>query len=156
MSLKKWLYRGGHPNAIAKVLNQGWAWIHSLGISPNYLVTLEVVGRESGKAIRFPLAMTVLDGRRYLVSMLGTQANWVRNVQTASGRAVLLHGKREEVQLEEVDMPLRAPILKAYLQIAPGARPHLPVDKDAPLSAFEEIAPRYPVFLVIPGKGRGE
>lgn len=98
------------------------------------------------------LVMTVLDRRRYLVSMLGSEANWVRNVQTAGGKAVLLHGKREEVQLEEVDVPLRAPILKAYLRIAPGARPHLPVDKDAPLAAFEEIAPRFPVFLIIPGK----
>jgi hypothetical protein len=36
---------------------------------------------------------------------------------------------------------------------APGARPHLPVDKDAPLAGLEQIAPRFPVFLVVP-KGK--
>jgi hypothetical protein len=40
----------------------------------------------------------------------------------------------------------RAPILKAYLQLAPGARPHIPVNKDAPVSEFEKIASKYPVF----------
>jgi hypothetical protein len=34
------------------------------------------------------------------------------------------------------------------LQRAPGARPHVPVSKDAPLAAFEQIAPAYPVFHV--------
>ncbi len=37
-------------------------------------------------------------------------------------------------------------IIKAYLQIAPGARPHIPVDKDAPIAEFEQIAPKIPVF----------
>jgi hypothetical protein len=40
--------------------------------------------------------------------------------------------------------------LKAYLQRAPGARPHVPVSKDAPLADFEQIAPAYPVFRVGP------
>ncbi|MEJ2600425.1 MAG: hypothetical protein P8Z00_18970, partial [Anaerolineales bacterium] len=74
--------------------------------------------------------------------------NWVRNVRAAGGRAELVHGIREQVLLEEVDSSLRAPILKAYLQLAPGARPHIPVSKDAPISAFEIIASRYPVFRI--------
>jgi hypothetical protein len=60
----------------------------------------------------------------------------------------LRHGVTEQVLLEEVDVSRRAPILKAYLQIAPGARGHIPVDKDAPLSAFAEIAPQTPVFSI--------
>ena len=146
MSLKSWLYRGGHPNAIAKILNKGWAFLHSSGISPNYLVTLEVVGRQSGKSISFPLVMVMMDDERYLVSMLGKEANWVRNIEAASGIAKLKHGICEEVLLEEVDIPHRAAIIKAYLLIAPGARGHIPVDKDAPIAAFEEIAPNIPVF----------
>jgi hypothetical protein len=93
--------------------------------------------------------MTVTDGERYLVSMLGTEASWVRNVQAADGRAVLRHGRREVVRLEEVAVDRRAPILKAYLQRAPGARGHLPIDKDAPLSEFERVAAQYPVFRVV-------
>lgn len=146
---KRWLYKNGRPNFIVRVLNRGWAWIHALGIAPNYLVTLAVMGRRSGKTISFPLAMVVLDGQRYLVSMLGEQAAWVKNIRAAQGQACLLHGRREQVRLVEVSVKERAPILKLYLQRAPGARPHVPVDKDAPLEAFEAISAAMPVFRVM-------
>ena len=148
MAIRKRMYRGGRPNWLARALNRGWAIVHSLGISPNYLVTLKVVGRRSGKTISFPLVMTVMAGERYLVSMLGEEANWVKNVRAAGSRAMLRHGITEQVRLEEVDVSQRAPILKAYLQIAPGARPHMPVTKDAPLSEFENLATQFPVFRV--------
>lgn len=144
--IKRWLYQGGRPNLLAKILNRGWAILHALGIYPDRFVTLEVVGRKSGKVVSFPLAMTTMYGERYLVSMLGEEANWVQNVRAAGGQARLLHGKREQVHLTEVDIPERAPIIKAFLRIAPGARPHIPVNKDAPLAAFETIAAQFPVF----------
>jgi hypothetical protein len=93
--------------------------------------------------------MAVMDGQRYLVSMLGEDVAWVRNVRAAGGRAVLRHGRRESVRLEEIPAGERAPVLKAYLQRAPGARPHVAVDKDAPLSEFERIATTFPVFRVL-------
>jgi hypothetical protein len=95
------------------------------------------------------MVMAVVDGQRYLVSMLGENVNWVRNVRAAGGRAVVRHGRREEVRLEEVPVEMRAPIIKAYLKRAPGARPHLPIHKDAPLSEFERIAAQIPVFRVM-------
>ncbi len=55
---------------------------------------------------------------------------------------------REPVHLEEVDPGDRAPILKRYLELAPGARAHFPVDRRAPLADFEATAGRYPVFRV--------
>ena len=152
MALKRWMYRGGQPNQFTKIINRGWAFIHSLGLFPNYMVTLEVVGRQSGKLISFPLAMTVMNGERYLVSMLGDNTNWVRNVRAAGGKATLRHGVREQVLLEEVQASQRAPILKMFLAHAPGARPHIPVSKDAPVSAFEAIAGKYPVFKVKTGE----
>jgi hypothetical protein len=152
VTLKRWMYRGGHPNRLTKIINQGWALIHSLGLFPNYLVTLEVAGRRSGKIISFPMALTVIDGERYLVSMLGGDTNWVRNVRAAGGKARLRHGRTEQVYLEEVEISRRAPILKAYLKLAPGARPHIPVGKDAPISEFEKIASKYPVFQLEPIK----
>jgi hypothetical protein len=142
----RWLYRGGHPNQLAKIMNKGGAIFNLLGLLPNYSVTLEVMGRRSGKLIDFPLVMIVMNGERYLVSMLGKEVNWIQNVKAAGGRAVLRHGINEQVLLEEVDVSRRAPILKAYLKIAPGARPHIPISKDAPISEFEKIAAEYPVF----------
>ena len=146
--LYRWYYRGGHPNAVAKVLNNLSASLHARGVLPNYMVTLEVTGRKSGKTVRFPLVMVVKDGERYLVSMLGEDVNWVHNLRAAGGKAVLLHGAREEIVLEEVEVSRRAPILKDYLRRAPGARPHMPISKDAPLAEFEKIAAQYPVFRV--------
>ena len=148
MAIKRWMYRGGRPNQLTKIINAGWALLHSLGIFPRRFVTLEVKGRQSGKTIGFPLAMTWLNGERYLVSMLGVDVNWVRNIKASGGKARLRHGINEQVLLTEVDIGQRAPILKAYLQIAPGARPHIPVNKDAPTSEFEKIVSNYPVFRV--------
>jgi hypothetical protein len=44
----------------------------------------------------------------------------------------------------------RAPILKAWCQIATSGRRHLPVPYDAPISAFETIVTDYPVFRIDP------
>lgn len=148
----RWLYRGQRPGWIARLLNRGWAAVASSGVASGYLVTLEVPGRRSGRTTPLPLVMAVVGGQRYLVSMLGDDAQWVRNVRAAGGRAILRSGGREEVRLEEVPAGQRAPILKAYLERAPGARPHVPVDKDALLPEFEKIAAAYPVFRVAPGQ----
>src|SRR5262249_46539631 len=99
--------------------------------------------------ISFPLVMVVMDGQRYLVSMLGTDVAWVRNLSSAGGRALLRHGKTEAVQLEEIPVEERGPVLKAYVQRAPGARPHLGVDRDVPLERLEAMASRTPVFRVV-------
>ncbi len=156
MSLREWLYRvrrslyrGGRPNWMASVANRGSAFVHALGIAPDYLVTLEVRGRRTGRTLRLPVVMAIVEGERFLVSMLGPDANWVRNAKAAGGYVTLRHGRREEVRLEEVPTDRRVPILKAYLRRAPGARAHVAVDKDAPLSEFERVAARYPVFRVV-------
>jgi deazaflavin-dependent oxidoreductase (nitroreductase family) len=134
------------------MLNRAWAALFSLGILPDYMVTLEVTGRTSGRTVSLPMAVTVVNGQRYLVSMLGENVHWVHNVRADGGRAVLHRHGREEVHLEEVPADQRAPILKAYLQRAPGARPHLPVNKDAPMADFEKVAETFPVFRVVPRK----
>jgi hypothetical protein len=95
--------------------------------------------------------MVIIEGERYLVSMLGAEADWVRNVKAAGGNVTLRHGRREEAHLEEVAADRRAPVLKAYLKRAPGARPHLPLHKDAPLSEFEQVSEQFTVFRVVSG-----
>ncbi len=155
MNLARWLYRGGRPNRVASIVNRCTAAIYALGIAPNYLVTLDVVGRRSGRVLSLPLVMVVVDSERYLVSMLGEEVAWVRNVRAAGGNATLRHGAREEVRLEEVAADRRAPVLKAYLRRAPGARPHLPIPKDASLSEFEQVSSRFPVFRVVPKRAGG-
>ncbi|MHA6781936.1 nitroreductase/quinone reductase family protein [Pseudonocardia saturnea] len=139
------LYAGGRPNRVARVLNRVSARLYALGIGPRRLVTLQVRGRRTGRLITFPMVVADLAGERYLVSMLGEQTNWVQNLRAAGGSAVLLHGRREVVHLEEVEAAERPPILRRYLECAPGARAHLPVHR-ASVAAFERIATQTPVF----------
>ncbi len=111
-------------------------------------MTLEVRGRRSGQVVSLPVVVVDYDGERYVVSMLGNDANWVRNVRAAGGQAVLRRGHREPVRLLDVATEDRAPILRRYLAVAPGARPHIPLKSRAPLEDFRRIAARYPVFRV--------
>ena len=152
-ALDRWLYRGNHPNRLARLINGAWARLAAAGIGPAQLVMLEVAGRRTGKTISFPVVVADYQGERYLVSMLGDETNWVRNVRAAHGRAVLRRGHREVIELEEVDPGPRAVILRRYLECSPGARSHIPVSRGAPLQEFERIAAQYPVFCVAVREG---
>ena len=144
-------YRSGRPNRVAALMNRWGAIAASLGLPPKRLAALEVLGRRTGRLTSFPVVVADYDDERYVVAMLGNRSNWVRNVHAADGRVVLRHGRREAVRLEEVKPSVRAPILRRYLELRAGARPHIPVDRRAPLVAFEQIAADYPVFLVSAG-----
>ena len=149
-NMRRRLYRGGHAGRVARSLNRGQALLHAAGVWPKRLAALEVRGRRTGRRLTLPVVIADHQGERYLVAMLGESASWVANVRAADGRAVLRHGHREEVSLEEVQPDARAPILKRYLKVAPGARAHFDVDRDAPLRDFEAIAELYPVFRIRP------
>jgi polyisoprenoid-binding protein YceI len=144
------MYRGGRADATARRLARMWAAVFGLGLAPRRWVTLEVPGRRSGRVTRFPLGMADRDGQWYLVPMLGEQCNWVQNVRAANRRATLRHRRAVACRLVEVPVSERAPVIKRYLEQVPGARPHIPVSRRAPVADFEAIAPRYPVFKVTP------
>jgi hypothetical protein len=91
------------------MLNRAWAAVASSGVASNYLVTLVVTGRKSGRTVSLPVVVATVSGQRYLVSMLGEHVHWVQNVRAAGGRAVLRSGGREEVHLEEVPADQRSP-----------------------------------------------
>ena len=141
-------YRAGRPNRAGRAVGRGYALFCGLGLGPSWAVALETVGWRSGRVSSIPLVIGELEGKRYLVSMLGEQSPWVHNVRAAGGRAVIRHGRRRTVHLTEVPPGERAPIIKAYLSRAAGARPHIRVDASAPLEAFDRIAGAYPVFRI--------
>jgi len=145
---RRWLYRGGRPSAFARFQNRTWALVFGAGIGPRRAASLEVVGRSSGRLLSCPVVIADWQGERYLVSMLGETASWVRNVRAAGGRAVVRHGKRESVLLQDVALERRPAILRRYLALAPGARPHIPIDRHAPLEEFQTIASQIPIFRI--------
>jgi len=144
------MYPGGRADRTATRFARVWSRVFALGLQPRRWVTLEVPGRVTGRPTRFPLGMADLDGRWYLVSMLGEDCNWVRNVRAAGGHATLIRRRRRDVVLEEVPVADRPRVLRRYLQTVPGGRPHIPVAPDAPLAELEAVAARYPAFRVLP------
>jgi hypothetical protein len=143
-------YRDGRPNRAGRAFGDLWVAAADRGLTPSYLVALETVGHRSGRRTAVPLVLADRAGESYAVSMLGERSPWVHNVRAAGGRAAVRHGRRREVRLVELPPADRAPIIKAYLARAVGGRPHIPVAPDAPLEAFERIAPDYPVFRLEP------
>lgn len=148
MSSLRVFYRGWRPTRLGKLVNRFWAWLSGLGLTPEILVTLQVKGRTSGQLRSNVLVPATFEGHRYLVSMLGDGSEWVRNVRAAGGEAFIKHGRVRPVMLTEIPPETRAPILKAYCQVATSGRHHFPVTETAPLSEFEAIAAYYPVFRI--------
>lgn len=150
----RWMYRSGRPNWVARPQNVLSGLLFGAGLFPHRVASLEVRGRRSGQHISFPVVIADWEGEEYLVSMLGEQANWVKNVRAAGGAAVLRRGRSEQVTLEEVDVAERAPIIRRYAAVAPGGRPHLGLSRHALLEECALRAPNTPVFRITAASGR--
>jgi hypothetical protein len=144
----KLCYRDWRPTRFGRVLTHALAWISGLGMLPSILVTLQVKGRRSGKLRSSILVSPSYNGERYLVSMLGENSDWVRNVRAAGGEGFIKRWSAQPVRLLEVPVAERAPILRLYCQVATSGREHFPLSPDAPLAEFAAIADRYPAFRI--------
>ena len=141
-------YRTWRPTLLGRILSRGWAWISGLGLAPRSLLTLKVKDRGSERLHTAVLVVAEYGRERYLVSMLGDGSEWVQDVRAASGKAFVKRGRSHPIALTEIPAQERAPILKAWCQVATSGRQHLPVSHRAPVSAFEAIAGDYPVFRI--------
>lgn len=148
--LMRLLYRNWHPTHFGQFVNRLNCWWSGLGLPPKIQAVLEVKGRTSGRTRSTPVAIATVEGKQYLVSILGVQSNWVRNVGSAHGEATIRQGRRRRVHLVPVPPKERAPILQEYVRIAPSGRQHFPLPVGAALSEFAVIAERYPVFRIDP------
>jgi deazaflavin-dependent oxidoreductase (nitroreductase family) len=113
------MYAGGRGNATARRLSRFWSAAFAAGLFPRRGVTLEVTGRRTGRVTRFPLIAVDVHGEWYLVSMLGEDCNWVRNVRAAGGRAVVVRRRRRHPQVlvevpaaEQAGQPTRSQPLR--------------------------------------------
>ena len=128
------------------------------GISPHYVITLEVPGRRSGVIRRTTLVRVARDGGHYLVALAG-ESEWVRNVRAAGGRVVLGPRHRHAARLAEVPENERAPVIQAYLQragrrassraVTNEARYYFGLSADPSLEEIGRITKHYPVFRIV-------
>jgi len=144
------LYRSWRPTQLGRWVNRLQCWWSGRGLPPRFQAVLEVRGRVSGHTRSNPVVIATVNGKQYLVSMLGIASDWVKNIEAAVGEATIRQGRRRNVQLVGVAPQERAPILREYVRIAWSGRRHFPLAVDAPLSAFAAIAERYPVYRIDP------
>jgi len=146
----RYFYRDWRPTRFGRIWNGAYAWVSGLGLTPQILITLQVKSRSNGRLCSTVLVSASHEGSRYVVSMLGENSEWVKNVRAAGGEAFIKRGRSRPAMLTEIPIEERAPILKAWCQVATSGRKHLPVPYDAPVAAFEAIAGNYPVFRIDP------
>ena len=147
-AIMRLMYRDWRPTRFGRWVNRFACWWSGLGLPPKFQAALEVRGRASGRERSNPVVIATVEGKRYLVSMLGPRSDWVKNVEAAHGNAVIRQGGRRRVHLGLVPPEQRAPILREYVRIASSGRQHFPLPVGAPLPDFEAIAGRYPVYRI--------
>lgn len=131
--------------------------IISLGLAPRDAVILEVRGRNSGKTRKTPILRTRYQEHDFLVALAG-EAQWVRNVRAADGRAVIRRRGRHQAVLHELPTAERAPVIAAYLATAvtrsgekSGARQaefYFGLDAEPAMEDIDAIVDYYPVFRI--------
>jgi hypothetical protein len=120
-ALMRLFYRNWRPTRLGRWVNRLSGWWSGLGLPPRFQAVLEVRVRTSGRRRSNPVVNVTVEGNRYLVSMLGPESGWVKNVEAAHGDAVIRQGRRRHVQLVAVPPEQRAPLLREYVRIRRAA-----------------------------------
>lgn len=138
------------PTSTGRIFGSIVRWLTDRGISLAGSQTLTVAGRKTGTPQRIPVNPLRLGSNEYLISVRG-ESQWVRNAR-AAGRAELRRGRRvRPVELRELPVADRAPVLRAYLdRWGWEVKQYLPqgLAVDAPEDRLAQFADRLPVFGV--------
>ena len=122
-----------------------------VGMSVKGARVLSVQGRTTGEWHRTPVNPLTLGGARYLVAPRG-ETQWVRNIRVSRTGRLTLGRKTETVHVEEMANNDKPPILRAYLEEWGWevGRFFGGVGADASEADLARIAPKHPVFRIIP------
>lgn len=138
------------PGGVERIFGRLLVSLIRIGLVRGHFYVLEVRGRNSGRTISLPVDPIELDGQRYLVCARGN-SNWVRNAR-AAGEIVLVRAWRGRCYgARELAPGERPPVLKAYLdRFAGEVQRFFPVPRGSAVEAFNDLTPRYPVFVLDP------
>lgn len=136
------------PGAIERLFGRILTSLIWIGLIRGHFYVLEVRGRKSGRVVALPVDPIEFEGHRYLVRARGN-SQWVRNAR-AAGEVVLARAlRRDRYAVLELPPAMRPPVLKAYLdRFASEVQRFFPVPKGSPVTAFNDLAARYPVFAI--------
>lgn len=136
------------PSGFEKGFNRLLGVVAGLGIGPSYVHLLQVRGRKSGKLYSTPVSVLELNGKMFLVAPRGP-TQWVRNAE-AAGEITLKRGSARRFRLRPLSDSEKPEVLKAYLSNYKAAvQRFFPIEPDAPLEAFAQIAAGYPAFELL-------
>ena len=137
------------PGFAARAVNGFYGWLTSVGLGPSYSYLLQVTGRKTGRPRSVPVNVLIHNGKLFLVATRG-HTEWSRNL-AADERVILKKGRvRLKFSARAVPDSEKPEILKEYLtRFNWMVRRFFPVKTDSALSAFAEIAGRYPVFELV-------
>jgi len=138
------------PSPIERAFNRALGALVGLGLGPRDYYLLEVRGRTSGRLFSTPVNVIELQGTRFLVAPRG-RTQWVRNGE-ASGEVALKRGRSvRRFRLRAIPDIGKPSVLRAYLnRFKTTVQRYFPVPAGSPPDAFASIAPRYPVFELLP------
>ena len=138
------------PGAVERIFGRLLTFFIRIGLVRGHFYVLEVRGRKSGRTFSLPVDPIEFNGHRYLVCARG-DSNWVRNARIVSEVALVRAMRRRQHAVRELPPGIRPPVLKAYLdRFAGEVQRFFPVPKGSPVEAFNDLAPRYPVFELQP------
>jgi deazaflavin-dependent oxidoreductase (nitroreductase family) len=138
------------PSPLERVFNRAFGLLVGFGLAPADYYLLEVKGRKSGRVYRNPVSLVPLHGVRYLVPPRG-RTQWVRNVEASNEVSFKRGASSRRFRLRTLADADKPPVLLAYLEkYRSVVQRYFPVPAGSPAGAFVEIAPRYPVFELVP------
>ena len=138
------------PGAADRLFGRVLVLLLRTGLVRGHFYVLEVRGRNSGRTISLPVDPIEFDGGRYLVCARGN-SNWVRNARAAGEITLVRALRRKHYAVRELPPDRRPPVLKAYLdRFAAEVQRFFTVPKGSPVEAFNDLAPHYPVFELLP------
>jgi hypothetical protein len=109
---------------------------------PSLVWKLSVPGRRSGRWHTLPIVVFDHAGERYLVSLRG-ESDWALDLRASSSGRLTRRGHSEEIEVVEVPVPDRAPLIDAY-----AARYHKLPTVAATLRALPDPAD-HPTFRIV-------
>jgi hypothetical protein len=122
--------------------------LQRLGLAFFTFHLISVPGRKTGRMRTTPVSPLFLEGRCYIVSI--GQTEWVKNARVSSWGILARGRRRRRVQLAELGLEERKPVLRQFPVLVPHGVPFLlqvgAVQPPGDADAFEAAAPLLAVF----------